>query len=495
MQNKIMNFNQFSKVYESTMNLPEDETAFNYGEEISEEEAAAAPPKDDAETAVVSSDGSIEVPPSEILALLKDLGKKEGDKAEEAPAEETPNESLDEQDSTNTLKPAKMGEKSERVKDIQKLLGLTVDGDFGQATKDAVMKFQKAAKVKDPDILVDGVVGNQTYGLMLRVKKGITDKSQIQAMVDKFQGAGKTVVAAAKAGKNIALDPKLYDLFEKIEIITINGTTYVVATPKSDASAKIDSLKKAKLIGADFSWLLAIPAAVGKAIIYTAVGGTIVTLEVAKAMVNTALSAGAYIGKASAAVVSNIVYGVGQISNWVVAKGAQGWAALKQDTAAALAAWKGYNEKGKAILKSSKDAAVAWATAAAASLSKEIGAAYREATRVMLVGIAGTLGIAWAGAKSLGDLVKTGMSQMAAGGKGLANKIQAAYDDAVKRANAVGNAVNAEFQKAGAEVTNVLKSGVTAAGDALISAGGWLKGLAESLDNNGGELVLEWLEY
>ena len=490
MQNKIMNFNQFSKVYESTMNLPEDETAFNYGEEISEEEAAAAPPKDDAETAVVSSDGSIEVPPSEILALLKDLGKKEGDKAEE-----TPNESLDEQDSTNTLKPAKMGEKSERVKDIQKLLGLTVDGDFGQATKDAVMKFQKAAKVKDSDVVIDGIVGNQTYGLMLRVKKGITDKSQIQAMIDKFQGAGKTVVAAAKAGKNIALDPKLYDLFEKIEIITINGTTYVVATPKSDASAKIDSLKKAKLIGADFSWLLAIPAAVGKAIIYTAVGGTIVTLEVAKAMVNTALSAGAYIGKASAAVVSNIVYGVGQISNWVVAKGAQGWAALKQDTAAALAAWKDYNEKGKAILKSSKDAAVAWATAAAASLSKEIGAAYREATRVMLVGIAGTLGIAWAGAKSLGDLVKTGMSQMAAGGRGLANKIQTAYDDAVKRANAVGNAVNAEFQKAGAEVTNVLKSGVTAAGDALISAGGWLKGLAESLDNNGGELVLEWLEY
>jgi len=50
-------------------------------------------------------------------------------------------------------------------------------------------------------------------------------------------------------------------------------------------------------------------------------------------------------------------------------------------------------------------------------------------------------------------------------------------------------------EKAGKEVTSALKSGVSAAGDALISAGTWLKSMSESLEDNNGELVLEWLEY
>jgi hypothetical protein len=496
MQNKIMNFNEFSKVYESTANLPEDETSSYYGGEISEEEAAA-PPKDDAETAVVSDDGSIEIQPTEILSLLKDLGKKEGEAEKEAaPAEETPNESLVEQASPSTLKPARMGEKSERVKDIQKLLGLEPSGNFDQATKDAVIKFQQARKAKDPSVVVDGIVGNQTYGLMLKVKKGLTDKAEIERMVNKFKEAGKAVVAAVAGSKNIALDPKLYSMFEKIEMITINGTTYVVVTPKSDAANQLAALKKAGLVGSDFSWLLAVPAAVGKAIVYTALGATIVSIEVAKGMVNAAISAGAIIGKGAMSIASNIVYGLGQIAKWVGDKGAQAWATLKSDASAALAVWKGFNEKAKIALKSSAEAAVAWGAAVGASIAKEAGAAYREATRVMLVGLAGTLGVAWAGAKTLGEVVKTGLSKIAVGGKELTSKIQSAYNDAAKRANAIGNQAYAAFQSAGDEVKSVIKSGVSSAGDALISAGGWLKSLAEAIDNsNGGDLVLEWLEY
>lgn len=497
MQNKIMNFNEFSKVYESNPYFSESKESVQNNFELSEEEAAA-PPKDDAETAVVSDDGSIEIQPTEILSLLKDMGKKEGEAEKEAaPAEEeTPNESLVEQSSTNTLKPAKMGEKSERVKDIQNLLGLTPDGVFGQATKNAVMKFQKEAKVKDPNILVDGIVGNQTYGLMLKVKKGITDQAEINAMVNKFKEAGKTIVAAVTGSKNIALDPKLYSMFEKIEMITVNGTTYVVATPKSDAANQLAALKKAGLIGSDFSWLLAVPAAVGKAIVYTALGATIVTIEVAKGMVNAAISAGGIIGKAGMSIASNIVYGLGQIAKWVGDKGAQAWATLKNDAAAALAVWKGFNEKAKAVIKSSAEAALAWGAAVGASIAKEVGAAYRETTRLMLAGLAGTLGVAWEGAKTLGELVKTGISKAAQGGKELANKIQSAYNDAAKRANAIGNQAYAAFQSAGDEVKSVIKSGVSSAGDALISAGSWLKSLAEAIDNsNGGDLVLEWLEY
>lgn len=492
MQNKIMNFNEFSKVYESNPYFSEEEQSIENDFDLSEEEDAA-PPKDSAETAIVSDDGSIEIQPTEILDLLKGMGAKEGES--EPAQEDATNESLDEQNSTNTLKPAKMGEKSERVKDIQKLLGLTADGDFGQATKDAVMKFQKAAKVKNPDILVDGIVGNQTYGLMLKVKKGITDKSQIQAMVDKFQSGGKQVVSATKAGKNIALDPRLYSMFEKIEIITVNGVTYVVATPKSDAANQLAGLKKAGLIGSDFSWLSAVPAAVGKAIVYTMVGAVVVPLEISKAMLNAAISAGGVLGKAGASVASNIVYGLGQIAKWVGDKGAQAWAALKQDAAAALAVWKGFNENAKGVLKSSAEATVAWAAAAAASLSQEASAAYREATRLMAVGLAAAQGLGAKTAKSLGEFVKTSVKDLEAGGKSLTNKMQAAYNDAVKRANAIGNQASTAFQKANDDLKSAIKSGVTAAGDALISAGSWVKSLAESLDNNNGELVLEWLEY
>jgi len=497
MQNKIMNFNEFSKVYESNPYFSESKESVQNNFELSEEEAAA-PPKDDAETAVVSDDGSIEIQPTEILSLLKDMGKKEGEAEKEAaPAEgETPNESLVEQASTNTLKPAKMGEKSERVKDIQKLLGLTADGDFGPATKNAVMKFQKEAKVKDPDILVDGIVGNQTYGLMLRVKKGITDKSQIQAMIDEFQDKGKTVVSVTKAGTNIALDPRLYEIFEKIEIITNNGTTYVVATPKSDAAAKVAELKKANLIGADFSWLLAVPAALGKAIVYTAIGAVVIPVEVAKAMVNAAISAGAYLGTKSMAIASNIAYGLGQIGKWVGEKGAQAWATLKQDANAALAVWAGFNQKAKDTLKASAKGLVAWASAVGASLTQEATKVYRETTRVMVVALAGALGLAAKAAKSLGEFVKLGIKEAVGDAKTLVAKVQSSYDAAVARANAIGSQVNTGFQKAGKEVTNALKSGVSSAGDALISAGSWLKSLAEAIDNsNGGDLVLEWLEY
>lgn len=487
MPSKIMSFGEFEKVYEAN-------------EYILEDEAADAPPKDDPETAVVSPDGSIEQQPGDILDLLKGLGTKEGgDKTEEAPAEEdAPNESLDEQDTSapvNTLKSAKMGEKSERVKDIQKLLGLEPTGNFDQATKNAVMKFQEARKAKNPKVVVDGIVGNQTYGLMLRVKKGITDQSQITAMLDKFQSSGKTVVSVTKAGTNIALDPRLYQIFEKIEIITNNGTTYVVATPKSDAAAKVAELKKANLIGADFSWLLAVPAAVGKAIVYTAVGAVVIQIEVAKAMVNAAISAGAYVGTKSMAIASNIAYGLGQIGKWVGEKGAQTWATLKQDTNAALAVWTGFNQKAKDTLKSSAKGLVAWAAAVGASLTQEATKAYREATRVMAVALAGALGLAAKSAKSLGEFAKLGMKEAIGDAKALVAKVQASYDAAVTRANAIGSQVNTGFQKAGKEVTSALKSGVSAAGDALISAGTWLKTISESLEANNGELVLEWLEY
>ncbi len=58
----------------------------------------------------------------------------------------------------NYFKPMKIGEKGERVKWVQKKLGVTTDGIFGPGTEKALKDFQKAKKLK-----VDGVVGIGTF--------------------------------------------------------------------------------------------------------------------------------------------------------------------------------------------------------------------------------------------------------------------------------------------------------------------------------------------
>lgn len=68
----------------------------------------------------------------------------------------------------------RLGDQSEDgwVEYLQQLLNahaadsLVVDGDFGQATLKAVLEFQKAAKAKDPEFAVDGIVGNQTWAAL-----------------------------------------------------------------------------------------------------------------------------------------------------------------------------------------------------------------------------------------------------------------------------------------------------------------------------------------
>ena len=49
------------------------------------------------------------------------------------------------------------------VKEIQKALGIWVDGDFGPKTEDAVKDFQKANGLD-----VDGIVGPKTYEALMQ---------------------------------------------------------------------------------------------------------------------------------------------------------------------------------------------------------------------------------------------------------------------------------------------------------------------------------------
>jgi murein L,D-transpeptidase YcbB/YkuD len=100
-----------------------------------------------------------------VVDMLMSIDKS-GEKVEES--------NVYEQEVKTPFKPVIMGEKSDRVKIIQKYLGLKEDGVFGELTKKAVEKFQTENKLK-----IDGKVGEQTYSKMLEIKLNIKDKSEI----------------------------------------------------------------------------------------------------------------------------------------------------------------------------------------------------------------------------------------------------------------------------------------------------------------------------
>ena len=55
----------------------------------------------------------------------------------------------------------KLGSKGVSVKELQKLLGLTADGDFGPKTENAVKNFQKKHNLTE-----DGIVGSKTWQVL-----------------------------------------------------------------------------------------------------------------------------------------------------------------------------------------------------------------------------------------------------------------------------------------------------------------------------------------
>lgn len=57
----------------------------------------------------------------------------------------------------------KLGDKGKNVRELQQLLGLKVDGDFGPITDKSVRNFQKNNGLK-----VDGLVGNKTWTMLLK---------------------------------------------------------------------------------------------------------------------------------------------------------------------------------------------------------------------------------------------------------------------------------------------------------------------------------------
>ena len=493
MEKKILSFDQFEKVYEQQ---------YFFNNEIEEAEDSEVP-QDSAETAPVVDPETGE--PTDDIADLKDAFKElaQGDKAS---GETGVTESELFEAEPNTLKTAKMGEESDRVKDIQKLLGLEETGKFDQATKDAVKSFQAEEKKKNPAIVVDGIVGNQTYGRLLKIKGGIDDKAEIAKKKSSFMGAGvgKAAGAAGAAGapasneaiKNIIFDPRFHDLYESVTIVTVNGETRIICVPKSDIATKIEELKKSGVLTSSFNFIAEGAKALGKAILYTAVGMVVIPLEVGKAMINGAISAAKFVGKKIMnAVIVPVAHGLAQVAKWTAAKGKAVYAAISTK---ADAAWKSFCTAGSNALQKSKEGILAFASAA----NNFLGKAQEAGKQVLLASIgvtAAAVELGWKGIKSLGKAVKSGWDKMAQLGADAAKKIkdgiQSGYASVKTTLQNAGNAVLNGFAKAKDSVKSAIKSGVQSAGNMLVDAGNWLKGMFESLFNETGDPIFEALMY
>lgn len=72
-----------------------------------------------------------------------------------------------------SMKTIKKGSKGDEVKTLQKLLGVTVDGDFGPKTDEAVRHFQRMH-----DLVADGIVGAMTWAAL-----GVTDSKCVDPSV------------------------------------------------------------------------------------------------------------------------------------------------------------------------------------------------------------------------------------------------------------------------------------------------------------------------
>jgi len=318
MENKLLSFSEFESIYESYGFVNEAETV---------EKPEFTPTKTD-----VSID--------DLLAIFSEEPTNE--------AGATP----------SAFTAIKKGEKSDRVKELQKTLGLKgVDGAFGDGTEKAVKDFQTANK-----LTVDGKVGVQTLTKMLELK-GEKDPA---AIIKKLYII-KTTGDAKKAGIN----PELLKIYD-ITIVNNGVKQYVICIPKADAATKIKALiAKAGTgnLAPALAWMKLGLTAIGKALCLTAEGAVILTLDTAKAMISSIASAAKFIAGGAAYVIGAQVQAMALIGKWVAAKSV---ALYNKATNLANELWKGFATGFAKVAKASVTGLTAFLKGAE-SVSKTVG--------------------------------------------------------------------------------------------------------------------------
>ena len=274
--NQVLNFNEFERLYESYN--------FDFINEAAD---------------VLFTPDDLTVDPAELETVLAPEGATGAKPVEEA---------LD----PKAFSPIKIGEKSDRVKQLQKDLKLPVkdqDGVFGKGTEDKVKKFQG-----DNKLTIDGKVGVQTLRKMLELNG---DKNAEATITTKYKFTAVKTAAQATAVK---IDPALLELFD-VTLVSNGTEQFVIMVPKKNIAEKAKTLK-AKFKGLE--WLEAAVRAVGTggmALIYTATGATLVTLAYAKAIISALGSAAKFVVGGAVYVIGAVVQGLQTVANWAAKQG------------------------------------------------------------------------------------------------------------------------------------------------------------------------------
>ena len=280
--NQVLKFNEFERLYESYN--------FDFINEAAD---------------VLFTPDDLTVDPAELEDVLAPEGATGAKPVEEA---------LE----PNAFSPIKIGEKSDRVKQLQKDLKLPVkeqDGIFGKGTEDKVKEFQKNnIDSKGNKLTVDGKVGVQTLRKMLELNG---DKNAEATITTKYKYTDVKNAAQATAVK---IDPALLELFD-VTLVSNGTEQFVVMVPKKNIAEKAKTLK-AKFKGLE--WLEAAVRAVGTggmALFYTATGVTLVTLAYAKAIISALGSAAKFVVGGAVYVIGAVVQGLQTVANWAAKQG------------------------------------------------------------------------------------------------------------------------------------------------------------------------------
>lgn len=406
MENRLLSFSEFESVYES------------YGF-INEAEVAEKPTFTPNKLAVSSDD---------LLSLFGGDDKKQ-------------NEAL--KPSAFTL--IKKGEKSQRVKELQKELGTEQNGVFDEVTEKKVKEFQTKNK-----LAVDGKVGVQTLTKMLELKGDKTPQKTIETRY-----IIKTVGDAKKSG----IDPRLLEIYD-ITIVNNGKREYVVLVPKPNTQKKTEQLISDGK-GA-FDWLKGGLNATDKALIFTAVGLALVPGGMALALIAGSIAAAPFLIGGAIYALGAAVQGLALISKWVKAKGVN---LYSKASTAANDLWKGFCtglaytvgklKEGVAILAAFGNGVI--------SVAKTLGYTLTGLMLVVLKGLGSALSPVVNG---IVQAAKDGKAFLAASGSWIAKN----FKDGAK---AFANTINKGWQAAKTGVTtayNASKTALKSAGNAMVAA-------------------------
>lgn len=440
MENKLLSFNEFETLYES----------FGF---IAEAEVPDFTP----EKSKITSD--------DLMSLF---------------AEEEVDEALD----TKQFSVIKKGEKSERVKQLQKDLDIkAVDGIFGSELENKVKEFQTTNK-----LTVDGKVGVQTLRKMLELKG---DKEPDVTIKKKYI---KLINPTPEQAKEAGIDPELIKLYD-VTIVWNGETQYVILMPKKDTATKIKDLKAKGTSFKGFEWLLEGLKYAGKALIYTATGLVVATLEIAKAIIMGIGSAISFVAKGAAYVMGAALQGIVSISKWIAKKGKEAYAKV---SATAEKLWADFCTGFAKIAKASVEAFTSFMialkplgyilTGIAIKTFKSVVTLLSPAVKAIVQGVKDGAAFIKAGMEWIGKNVKNGAIA-------LKNGIELGWKKTTDATQKAWNGAKSVTKQAGEKMYKAAEDAYTAAASFLSDMYSTGKKAWESLSELTGNPIFESEEF